>query len=86
MSGRPEINGRKSCVHGRYYDVCKDSPCRDMYQKWLLDKEFEEWKTENAGNTDAIDAMIFLLQKNKSVTRAEIRDDISTLVVRVRRL
>ena len=86
MSGRPEINGRKACVHGRFYDVCKEKQCRDMYQKWLLDQEFEEWKQANAGNGDAIDAMIFLLRNKKKGMGVEMRDEISTLVARVRRL
>ncbi len=59
MSGRPEVNGSQTCVHNRYCDVCKEIPCKDMYQKWLPDKEFEQWKQDNASNADAIDTMIF---------------------------
>ncbi len=86
MSTHPQINGANYCEHVTYWDVCKKNPCKGVYQKWLLDKEFEEWKTENAGDGDAIDAMIFLLQKNKNIKRAEMRDDISALVARVRSL
>ncbi len=61
MSTHPQVNGANYCEHVTYWDVCQKNPCKGVYQKWLLDKEFEEWKTENAGNGDALDAMIFLL-------------------------
>ena len=88
MAGRPEINGLKACQHGRYYDVCKDQPCKGMYQAWLLenikDQDFEIWKERNHGRVDAVDAMIYLLERfKKGGKKAEMRDDIAALVVRV---
>ena len=87
----PEINSKQACIHGRYYDVCKDQPCKGMYQKWLIDnikdKDFEIWKERNTGRADAVDAMIYLLERfKKGGKRAEIRDDIAALVARVRGL
>ncbi len=89
MSGRPEINGMKACKHQRYYDVCKEQPCKGMYQAWLLenikDKDFEIWKERNQGRADGVDAMIYLLERiKKGGNRAEMRDDISTLIARVK--
>jgi hypothetical protein len=89
MSGRPEINGMKSCVHGCYYDVCKKNPCKGMYQAWLLDnikdKDFENWKARNQGRADGVDAMIYLLERfKKRGHEAEMKDDISTLIARVK--
>ena len=91
MAGRPEINGTKSCMHQRYYDVCKEQPCKGMYQAWLLeniqDKDFEIWKERNQGRVDAVDAMIYLLERfKKGGKKAEMRDDIAALVARVRGL
>ena len=91
MSGRPEINGSKVCVHTCFYDVCKKNPCKGMYQAWLLDnindKDFEIWKERNRGRADGVDAMIYLLERiKKGGKRAEMKDDISTLIARVRGL
>jgi hypothetical protein len=101
MSGRPEINGMKACVHGCYYDVCKKNPCRGMYKEWLLqkieneswlqtkikDEDFEIWKERNRGRADGVDAMIYLLERfMKGGKRAEMRDDLSALIARVRGL
>ncbi len=89
MSGRPVINGKPACEHGCYYDVCKKNPCKGMYKEWLLDntkdKDFENWKERNRGLADGVDAMIYLLERlKKGGKRAEMRDDISTLIARVK--
>ena len=91
MSGHPEINGKQACVHIRYYNVCKEQPCKGMYQTWLIenikDKDFEIWKERNTGRADAVDAMIYLLERfKKGGKKAEMRDDIAALVARVRGL
>lgn len=98
MSGYPEINGKQACVHGRYYNVCKEKPCKGMYKEWLVrqitneewlvenikDKDFEIWKERNQGRADTVDAMIYLLERfKKGGKKAEMRDDISTLIARV---
>ena len=101
MSGHPEINGKQACVHGRYYDVCKEKPCKGMYKEWLVrqitdenwllenikDQDFKIWKERNTGRADAVDAMIYLLERfKKGGKKAEMRDDIAALVARVRGL
>lgn len=114
MADRPEIDGRKACVHGRYYDVCKQQPCKDMYVNWLIvnhkncahGRQYEvcqehackgiyaKWLVkkkmrhgdyerliEENPDADAIDAIIYFLQKNGGQTQhVEMKNDISTLV------
>lgn len=70
-----------------------------MYKEWLLqkieneawlqtkmkDEDFENWKSRNQGRADGVDAMIYLLERfMKGGKRVEMRDDISTLIARVK--
>ena len=89
MSGHPEIDGKTACEHGRYFDVCKEQPCRGMYGEYCrrqmenaTNAAWEQWKIDNAG-ADPIDAIIFALQQIKS-QHTDMKDPISTLIARVR--
>jgi len=84
-----ESHGEKVCTHGRYFDVCKEQPCKGKYGEYCRRKietatnaEWEKWKGENT-DADFIDAMIFALQQIKS-QHTDMKDPISTLIARVR--
>ncbi len=68
------------------YRTCLWIACLGVLK--LTAAEFEKWKQDNADSADVLDAMIFALQQIKGVCnkKAEMRDDLSALIARVRGL